>query len=567
MSTEVINNMPTKIFSLGGIEAPGKNMYVFEHEDEIWVVDSGYTFGIGDMVKSLGFDAGICGFEYLKANESKIKGMIVTHGHLDHIGGIAFLLEEIKLPKIYCGKFAKGLIENSLSEHKKANKPDFEVVDAATVVKTKHFEINFFGVKHSIPNSFGVCFSTVNGNAVYTGDYRFDFEDDNDATDFWKIVEIGKKGVDVMLTETTNAETPGFNTSETIIYKNIEHEIRIAKGRIFLTAFASSMDRIQKLLELAEKYGRKIVVTGRSMINNIDLARKLGMLTIKTSSLVDPKMADQFNDEELFFITTGNQGEDKGALMLMATNSHSTLSLKPTDTIIFSSNPIPGNFLQVERLLNKLSYTGAKVVIHTPENPTHSSGHALTQEIQLMISLLKPKNIVPVHGEFKMQKALVRLAKKLGYKDEQLPILVNGQIIEILPEHQVKITDEFIPISVQYIQNGILAKDVENLIKERETMSTNGVISISLVFDKQKKFIISPHVSVRGAFSAMNNLPLLKDISSTIGKKINTYFSETKDQIKDSKIIDIATNTALSMVANEKKLKPLVSTTIFNIDK
>jgi len=314
------NTIPTQIFALGGIEEIGKNMYVIQHDDEIYIVDCGVKFADENVL--LGVNSIICPFDYLIENQNKIKGLIITHAHEDHIGGIPYLLKEISIPKIYAAKLTAGIITKKLKEHKNLKPYSFEIFNDNTIIKSKHFKIEFFRVCHSIPDAFGIYFETINGKIIETGDFRFDFSTQGDEADLLKIAELGRRDIDVLLCESTNSETPGFSTSEKYVLDEIRRLITKAKGRVFVATFASNLGRIEEIIEIGVQCGRKICTIGRSMENNIDTSIKVGFLNVNKSCFIETRDIGDYKDNEVLILSTGSQGEEMAALNQMANGKH-----------------------------------------------------------------------------------------------------------------------------------------------------------------------------------------------------------------------------------------------------
>ncbi|MDE6289383.1 MAG: ribonuclease J [Ureaplasma sp.] len=525
----------TAIYALGGLEEIGKNTYVVETEKSMIVVDAGIKFANSTMP---GFDALVANFDYLKEKEHKISALVITHGHEDHIGGIPYLLKLVKIKKIIASSLTVQLITKKVSEHKDIVCPEIVIFDKLEDIKLHDIKIEFFRVCHSIPDSFGVGIHTNDGLIVSTGDFRFDFATNADNTDLVKLMEISNKKVDVLLCESTSAEVPGFSESEKYIIKNIEEIIRNAKGRIFLSTFASNLSRIEQVLKYVKSLNKKILMLGRSMETNIKISRKLGYLKMTDLDFIISKELSNYPDDEIFVILTGSQGEEAAALNAIANGKHPKIAFKPNDTVILSSNPIPGNFAQVEMLVNKLYKLGVNVVENNPDKKIHASGHATRSELQLMIKAINPKYIMPIHGEYKMLKALKQNAIDLGFDDKNILIAKNGQLV-YLEKHKLSLSQDFVNAVPMFINSGELNSNAKELLETRELLSTDGFMLVSVRHSIEKSKLISISLTPRGTFLARESTNILTKIINEIKSKVNEYWTKHKDYTLDetSKII------------------------------
>ena len=558
------SNKPTYIFALGGIEEIGKNMYVIEHDDEIYVIDCGIKFA--DANDLLGVDSIICPFDYLVQNKDKIKGLIVTHAHEDHIGGIPYLLKTVSIPKIYAAKLTTGIIKKKLKEHKNLQQYSFETFDDSKIIRSKHFKIEFFRVCHSIPDAFGIFFETPNGKIVSTGDFRFDFSTQGDESDIQKMAELGRRDIDILLCESTNSETQGFSVSEKYIINEIKKIIDNARGRVFLSTFASNLGRIEEIIEIAIKNNRKICLIGRSMITNIETSIDVGFLNVSDDWFIEAREIEKYPDNEILVLCTGSQGEEMAALNQMAMGKHAWITFKPTDTLIMSSNPIPGNYESVEKLLNKLSRKNITIITNKQEQKLHASGHATETEQQLMFKLINPLYLIPIHGEYKMLKSLRKNASNAGINPDNVIQVTNGQKIELL-NHSAKATNDFIDIYDVYVDGNNINSDSDGLLKYRRILSQDGVFNITLLIDrKNKKVIDNPVVSTRGCIYAKSHYGLITKISYTIKTNIEELMNKQQSSINNNEIRKICENVAGSFIWRHKKKRPLIRTTIFDVD-
>lgn len=557
---------PTKIYAFGGLDEIGKNMYGIEYKDEIIVIDCGIKFANEEL---LGIDGIVANFSYLKQNVEKLKAVVITHGHEDHIGGVPYLLKEIDVPVIYAPKIAAEFINRKIHEHKNIRPTKIEVYDDFSVFKTKHFTIDFYRVNHSIPDAFGVCVQTPNGNIVESGDYRFDFAARNEELDMQKVVEISKRGVALFMTETTNAEVPGFSPSEQGIYRNIKKIISEAPGRVILTTFASNTTRINEVVEIALNKGRKICLLGKAMEANVATSRKVGYINLKDSDVVSVRDLKSVEDHNLIIFCTGSQGEELAALNVMARGQHSWVTLKPTDTIIMSSNPIPGNYANVEHLINELSKHGVTIFENSPKLRLHASGHATRQELQLMLRLVNPKYLLPIHGEYKMFRTVKGIASEIGMDPENVVIAKNGDILYLI-DNELYYSDQMFEADPVYIEGRKASNNSASILEQRRILSEDGIFTIILVINKDKFDINTlPIVITRGCFFAKESAPLVTKMSYAIKQAV---IEELKRQEKEQfvKIDEDAVRKSAQNVANyyiwrNKRRNPLITTIIQQI--
>lgn len=565
MNDEIKNNeISTNIFALGGIEEIGKNMYVIEHDDEIFVIDCGVKFA--DENTLLGVNAIICPFDYLVANKTKLKGLIVTHAHEDHIGGIPYLLKTLSIPKIYGAKLTVGIITKKLREHARDLLPhSFQVIDDDYKIQTKHFKIEFFRVCHSIPDSFGIYFETPNGKIVSTGDFRFDFSTQGDESDILKIAEIGRRDIDVLLCESTNAETPGFSVSEKYIVDEIRRLINKIKKRILISTFASNLGRIEEIIEIAIKAGRKICLCGRSMETNIETSIKVGFLNVDKANFIETRDVSNYKPEEVLILLTGSQGEEMAALSQIAMGKHPWIILNPEDTVIMSSNPIPGNFNAVEELVNKLSKAGVTIIQNTPKKKIHASGHATQTEQQLMFKLINPQYLMPIHGEYKMLRMLKINAQLAGINENNFIQVTNGQKVKLI-NHVASASNEFIDAGEVYVDGNKINSDTTGILKYRNILSQDGIFSVTMLIDRKSRRILDlPVIFTRGSFYAKNSAPLITKIAYSIKENVESAMQRMHHVINNNEIRKIAENTTEYFIWKNKKKHPLVRTTVFDL--
>ena len=521
--------MNTKIIPLGGLGEVGKNMYVVTHNDEIIIVDAGVMFPDDEL---LGIDYVIPDVTFLKENESKIKALVITHGHEDHIGGIPFLLQMVNIPKIYAPNNAKELIEKKLVERNIVYKNLF-VYDENTVIKTKYFNIEFFRTTHSIPDSHGLAIDTPDGTIVMTGDFKFDMTPIGPMSNLHKMARIGEKGVAVLMSDSTNALSPGASLSESVVDENLGEIFTANKNnRIILATFASNVYRIKHIMETCRKNNRKIALFGRSMENMVDIAIKCGYFKDK-SIIITAEEANHMKPSEVCLLCTGSQGEPLAALSRIASGSHRQITLMPDDVVIFSSSPIPGNTASVSKTINKLYKKGVKVFTNSMTD-IHSSGHANQEELKLMIRLFKPKYFVPYHGEYRMLKMHADLGVMCGVEKSNTFVLENGDVLSLKNNELYR--DGKVQAGEVYV-DGSRIGDVGNaVIKDRILMSNNGILVIIANIDIENKILLgSPAITTRGYILVNENIDLIRDIQHSAEEIINKELKKKVFNFNDMK--------------------------------
>lgn len=504
-----MKEQPTKVFALGGLGEVGKNMYCVMHNEEIIIVDSGVMFPEDDL---LGIDYVIPDYTFLKENSEKIKALLVTHGHEDHIGSIPFLLQTVNIPKIYAPAQAKALIDKKLEE-KNIKYNNIIIYNENTFIKTKYFNIEFFRTTHSIPDSHGIVINSPNGTIVMTGDFKIDLTPIGPMSNIHKMARIGEKGVKLLMSDSTNATVKGTSVSESVVDENLSEIFESEKdNRIILATFASNIYRLKHIIEICKKNKRKVALFGRSMDTSIDIAVKCGYIQDK-KIIITPEEANRLHPSKVCLLCTGSQGEPLAALSRIANGSHKQIKLMPNDIVIFSSSPIPGNAASVANTINKLYLKGVKVYTNG-ENEIHSSGHANQDELKLMIRLFKPKYFAPYHGEYRMLKTHCDLATDCDVPKENTFILANGDVLNITKDTITK--SGHVPAEDIYV-DGSRIGDVGNMvIKDRKLMSSNGILVIIANIDIQnKKLLNKPLVTTRGYILVNENEALIKQIEKT----------------------------------------------------
>ncbi len=486
---------PINIFALGGLSEVGKNMYCFETERNLIIVDAGVRFPEANLP---GVDYVIPDYTYLKANRAKIKALFITHGHEDHIGGIPFLLRSVHIPVIYAPKLAAALIRHKIEDARIREKVNIVEYDSDTVVDIAgEFKVSFFRVTHSIPDAFGICIDTKHGRIIETGDFKIDLTPVGPQFDIAKLARLGSEGVDLLMADSTNAEIEGYTPSETNVRKGVEDIFEKAVGRIIVSTFSSNINRIQQVVEVAVEHGRKICILGRSMENVVSIARKYGYIKIPDASIVSDNEVRNLRPREVCVLCTGSQGEEMAALSRIARGEHRSIHIVPGDTIVFSSNPIPGNNAVIDRLVNTLVKLGADVKLNSMSFSLHSSGHPSKQELRLMLRLANPSHFMPVHGEYRMLKIHGGIAEQLGIPSSNVFLLDNGDVVT-LKDHEVK-RGGHVPAGDVYIDGNDLDGLSSALMRDRDEMNREGLIAVLMTIDSRlSKIVVPPIVYFRG---------------------------------------------------------------------
>ena len=549
----------TRVFALGGLGKKKKNMYCVMHKDEIIIIDSGVMFPEDDL---LGIDYVIPDYTFLKENQDKIKALLITHGHEDHIGGIPFLLQSVEIPKIYAPAQAKALIDKKLEERHMKYKNLF-IYNEKTKIKTKYFNIEFFRTTHSIPDSHGISIGTPNGTVVMTGDFKIDLTPIGPMSDIHKMAKIGKNGVRLLMSDSTNATVKGMSTSESIVDSNLSEIFANEKNsRIILATFASNIYRLKHIIEICKKNNRKVALFGRSMDTSIDIAMKCGYIKDK-KIIVTPEEANKLKPSQICLLCTGSQGEPLAALSRIANGSHKQIKLMPNDIVIFSSSPIPGNASSVAKTINKLYLKGVKVYTNSDGDEIHSSGHANQDELKLMIRLFKPEYFAPYHGEYRMLKTHCDIATLCDVPKNNTFILENGDVLSISKD---KITKSGKVVAGDVYVDGSRIGDVGNVvIKDRKLMSSNGIlVVIANVNLEEKKLLATPMVTTRGYILVNENELLIKQIEKNAAhiisnklKNKNISYNELKQEI---------INGLMPFLSNKTGRVPIILPIIMNIN-
>ncbi len=530
---------PLKIIPLGGLLEIGKNMTVFEYEDQIIIVDCGLAFPEDDM---LGIDLVIPDIMYLEKNKEKIKGMIITHGHEDHIGSIPYFLKQINVP-IYATKLTVGLIKNKLEEHGLLRKTRLKEVNKGQTITLGKFRVEFIRSSHSIPDSVILGIHTPIGTIIHTGDFKVDYTPiDGEIMDFGRLAELGNKGVLALLSDSTNAERKGYTMSERTVGEVLDKLFLNCTKRIVVATFASNVHRVQQIVNAAVENKRKIAVCGRSMINMIETAKELGYINVPDNVFIDIDMIKNYTDEQLVIITTGSQGEPMSALTRMAAGDHKKVEITSNDLIIISANPIPGNEKLVSKVIDDLMKIGAEVVYSSLAD-IHVSGHACQEEQKLMLSLVRPKYFIPVHGEYRQLIAHAHTAQKIGIDAQNIFLMTNGRILELMPD-SAKLTGT-VPFG-RIMVDGLGVGDVGNIVlRDRQHLSQDGLIIVVLTMDSSTGEVVSgPDVISRGFVYVKESENLMEDVKRVVKEEIRkcedkhikdwlTIKSALKDNLRD----------------------------------
>ncbi|MBE5887857.1 MAG: ribonuclease J [Lachnospiraceae bacterium] len=549
-------NSKLKIIPLGGLEQIGMNITAFEYEDSIIVVDCGLAFPENDM---LGIDLVIPDVTYLKDNIDKVKGFFITHGHEDHIGAIPYVLRDVNVP-IYATKLTTALIEHKLEEHDMLKKTKRKVVKYGQHINIGCFRVEFIRTNHSIQDAAALAIYSPAGIVVHTGDFKVDYTPVfGDAIDLARFGEIGKKGVLAVMCDSTNAERSGFTLSEKSVGATLDHIFDEHRNqRIIIATFASNVDRVQQIINSAQKYGRKVAIEGRSMVSTINIASELGYLSLPDNILIEGEMLRNYPDEQTVIITTGSQGESMAALSRMANGTHRKISIKPNDMIIFSSSPIPGNEKSVTGVINELMRKGADVIFQD----VHVSGHACREDIKLIYSLLHPKYCIPVHGEYKHLIAQAKIAEELGYSRDAIKILSSGDVLE-LDEESAEITGRVQVGNVMV--DGLGVGDVGNIvIRDRQKLAEDGIIIVVMTLESVTGQVLAgPDIVSRGFVYVRNSESLMDEAQAVLN---NTMEYCMERRITDwGKIKNMVKDALGDFVWKETKRRPMIMPIIMEV--
>ncbi|CAG9607030.1 Ribonuclease J1 [Pseudoneobacillus rhizosphaerae] len=508
-----MNEKTLSIFALGGINEIGKNMYVIQYSDDIFIIDCGGKFPDESL---LGIDLIIPDITYLEENQDKIRALLVTHGHEDHIGGIPYFLKKLNIP-IYATNFTLGLIEIKLDEHRLKRDTELIIVDSNSKLEFGKVQVSFFKVSHSIPDCLGIVFHTPEGNIVHTGDFKFDLTPaNNQYADIHKMAQIGEQGVLLLLSESTNAERTGLTPSERMVASHMEEAFLKADGKIFVSTFASNVNRVQQVVDAAIKTNRKLALLGRSMVNVVSVALERGYLTVPEGMIIDAFEVDQMSPEKVAILCTGSQGEQMAALSRLSSGNFRDVAIHPGDTVIMAASPIPGNEKDVSRIIDNLFQLGAKVIYGSGSTTgMHVSGHGYQEDLKLMLTLMKPTYFIPIHGEYRMLHHHRLLAESVGVEKGNTFIINNGDVVDI--KNSVARQTREVPSGDTYV-DGMGVGDVgEIVLRDRKQLSEDGMLVIVLTISKRERRIIQgPDTVTRGFVYVKDSENLLKDVNRIV---------------------------------------------------
>ena len=542
-------NQKLKIIPLGGLETIGMNITAFEYGDSIIVVDCGLAFPEDDM---LGIDLVIPDVTYLKDNIDRVKGFVITHGHEDHIGALPFVIGDVNVP-IYTTALTMALIEHKMREHDLLDATKRYVVKHGDIVQLGVFKVEFIKTNHSIQDASALAIYSPAGTVVHTGDFKVDYTPVyGDAIDLQRLAEIGKSGVLALMSDSTNAEEEGFTMSEKTVGNALVGIFsEYQDTRLIIATFASNVDRVQQIINIAHKFGRKVVVQGRSMVNVIGIASEMGYIRIPYDTIIDPAELDDYPEEQTVIITTGSQGEAMAGLSRMADGTHRVIHIKPTDTVVFSSNPIPGNEKAVSNIINALSARHANIIFQD----VHVSGHARREELKLIYSLVHPQYALPVHGEYRHLRANAQVALQLGIPRDHIMIMHSGDVLEI-DKNGAEVVDQVQarPVLVDGTRIGDVSKDV---MRDRKQLAQDGVVVAVIPIDmKERRMTAAPKINSRGFVFLTGDDTLIEEACETLKKTVERKLSD--DKVGKSKLKESVRSTLINFMLQETGRKPLV---------
>ncbi|WP_426461560.1 ribonuclease J [Mycoplasma hafezii] len=555
---------PTRLIALGGFEEIGKSTFLIEHENHIFIIDSGIKFADS-------FNTGVKGiipsYEYLNQPGKIIEGLFITHGHEDHIGGVVYLVQQTNIKKIFAPRIAIQYLKLKFEENKITRDIEFIEIEKTDV---HHFandcKVDFWTAQHSIPDAFGVRVSTPNGSVMCTGDFRFDYTPIGNYTDFARLDEIGKDGLTALLSDSTNAMRPNHSPSESDILTDIERHMANAKRKIIITAFASNLTRVKVIIELAAKLNKKVITFGRSMIQGIKIGRKLGYINVGNDVLIDKKQLANVNENDLVILTTGSQGEQLAALSRMSYGKHATVKIAKGDTVIFSSSPIPGNRMVVELLVNRLYKLGAIIKENGPDGYLHTSGHAYKWEHDKIFQLTKPKYFLPYHGEYRMSTVHGQTAIENGVKPENVLVVKKGQVLNMI-QNEIIPTEETVDFGPIYIDGNTVLSLSNEILKERTQLKDSGFVNIVFIIDRQKNLIVGrPQIITRGSFFVKTSKKLI-DETKRVAHGAVLYHIKNFEQWTTKDLEDVIIDRLSALFYKEKRREPIIIPTIIYTDE
>lgn len=526
-------NSAVSIYALGGLCEVGKNTYCIETEESLIIIDAGVMFPDESLP---GVDYVIPDYSHLKTARQKIKGLFITHGHEDHIGGIPFLVQTLHIPVIYAPRLAAALIRHKLQDMHIRENINIVEIDSDSVIELSEFKVSFFYVTHSIPDSYGIVVDTKHGRIVHTGDFKIDLTPVGHEIELTKIAQIGGEGVDLLLSDSTNAEIEGYTPSETNVLKAIREIFDIASGRVILSTFSSNISRIQQVIQVAVEHNRYVAIIGRSMENAVEISRKFGIIKIPDRRIIPISEIRNYKLNEVCILCTGSQGESMAALSRIANDEHKDLTIIPGDSVVFSSSAIPGNGVLIDNVINKLTRKGATVFTNSILLSVHSSGHPCKQELRLMLRLMKPKYFMPIHGEYHMLKIHSEIAQSLGMPKSNIFVLENGEMIK-LENHKVSYDSSFVCEPV-YIDGRDINEVSSSVLKDREILKNDGLVTVAVGIDSSEGIITVNPIVITKAFIC-NYKNIKEEIAELVRKKLEvlvaskTTFSQIKAVIRN----------------------------------
>lgn len=561
MVTKIAHNS-VKIYALGGLGEVGKNTYCIEDENHLIIIDAGVKFPEDDLV---GVDYVIPNYTHLKNNQAKIRALFITHGHEDHIGAIPFIVKSVKIPVIYAPKLAASLIRQKLEEKKIKENVKIVEYDENSSIVAGSFNVSFFRVTHSIPDSFGICIDTTEGRIVTTGDFKIDLTPVGPDIELAKIAKIGTEGVDLLMADSTNAEKDGWTPSERKVIDSINEIFDKAQGRLIISTFSSNVSRIQQIVESTITHHRKLVVIGRSMVNTLEYARKFGYIKVPTNIIVNVENISTLKDSETVILCTGSQGEPMAALSRIANGTFKNLKIIPGDTVVFSSSPIPGNGASIQKVVNLLTRYGAEVITNSVFSEIHSSGHPSRKELALNLKLFNPSYFMPVHGEYHMLKLHADIAKKIGIPQDNIFVLGNGDTL-ILENHKIHDGERVLAEDV-YIDGNDINGVSTAVIRDRKILQDDGMVSVLVCLDsKNNRLVCPPRVITVGFVNYdANEDHLTRHASAKVQEALNDFF-EKNSHITFSDIKNTIRSVVSRYYFRKTQRNPMVIPLILNLN-
>lgn len=550
--SSVLKENEVGIYALGGLGEIGKNMYCIEYLNQIFIVDCGLLF---PDERLLGIDAIVPDFTYLKENENKIVGLFITHGHEDHIGGIPYLLQQVKIKKIYASGVAVELIQDKLSEIA-LDKPNIIEYKSNHKFKFNDVTVSFIRMTHSIPDAFAICFHTPYGNIIHSGDFKFDFTPLGPVTEYDKLTRLSDEGVLCLLADSTNALVEGFTISERKVYSSLRDIFDHIEGRALIATFASNLYRVQQIIDISIKFKRHVAVFGRSMEKTIEIGQNAGLIKAKKDTFITADQINNYPPNQVTILCTGSQGEPLAALSRIANGTHKFIKTIPGDTVIFSSSPIPGNNAGVNKTINQLFRNGVNVITNSPLTDVHTSGHAASGELKLMQSLVKPKHFIPIHGEYRMLVAHMAIAMECGCRPDNIYVIDNGTVVAFSDEG-ARIAGT-VHTGLTYIDGTIVGDLNSAIIKERRILSEDGMVSIVVTInEKSKEIMMEPTIISRGFVYMKSSEDLTKQIATT------AFYHAREELDKNASINQVAIKNSIinnvgRLIEDKTSRKPLI---------